>query len=218
MAEIRRSKKIQRLSTELRDACTERGVHLLAGEADEIVAERIAAMAQTLGVTTQTVLNRYVLEDFIPTLTEVLVNAEAQNRSAVDSVEPVTLDVAEAGRVLASLGMTLKLAVEAMETGRDRTSALGITTDIADAVVGIGVAVHNRDQAQPVMVAGPTLVYTRKVLNQGIEFLRDGSWKCPCRDRHVRGIACITQLGLERDLNLVGGWADRQDEPPASKR
>lgn len=206
------------MAVDLRDECGRRGVHLLAGEADRIVSDHIAAVAQTLGVTTRTVLDRYVLENFIPTLADQVAATGSEYKGAVDTVEPVVLGVAETGRVLAALGMTLKLAVDALQDTHDSDDALSVATDTADAVVGIGAAIHNHDPAHPVEIGGRALVYTRRVINKGVELIRDGSWRCPCRDSHMPGVACRTVRQLEGDLNLVGGWPDRADEPPADQR
>ncbi len=114
--------------------------------------------------------------------------------------------------------MTMKLATDAMESDPRRVEALGVATDCADAVVGIGAALRRADGTTRVQIAGPTLVYTRKVLLQAIEHIRDGHWTCPCRSQHTPGTACDLQRTLTSDLNLAGGWPVDQQEPPADNR
>jgi hypothetical protein len=112
----------------------------------------------------------------------------------------------------------MKLATDAMESESQRVQALGVATDCADAIVGIGAALRRANDATRAELAGPTLVYTRKVLLQAIEQIRDRRWSCPCRSRHTPGTTCDLQRNLTSDLNLVGGWPINRREPPAQRR
>jgi hypothetical protein len=49
--------------------------------------------------------------------------------------------------VIAALGMTIKLATEALQKPTGDADALVVSTDCADAVVGIGVAIRSTDHA-----------------------------------------------------------------------
>jgi len=218
VADIRNTKKVRQLAAELRDECALRGVILVAGEAEEILAGKISAIARQLGVTERTALDRYLPDDVVHALAEVVGTEGVTYRRAVDAAEPVTLDIADIGRVIAALGMTMKLATDALEKPGGRADAFGVATDCADAVVGIGAAIRNTDGDDEVEIGGPTLVYTRKVLQRAIELIRDGTWACPCRSRHTQGATCSLQDNLINDLNLVGGWAAGAHEPPADQR
>jgi hypothetical protein len=81
----------------------------------------------------------------------------------------VTLSAFEAARVIAALGMVLKLAAEYAET--DRAETLGIIHDGADAIVGIAAAVANAQPAQHLHVGGQDLVLGRKTLNHAIRLI-----------------------------------------------
>ncbi len=218
VADIRNTKKVRQLAAELRDECAVRGVVLVAGEAEEILAVKIRDIARQLGVTERTALDRYLPDEVVHALADTVGKAGATYRQAVDAVEPVALDVADVGRVIAALGMTMKLATDALEKPTGRADALGVATDSADAVVGIGVAIRNTGDDQHVRIGGPTLVYTRKVLHRAIELIRDGTWTCPCRSRHTPGATCNLQENLINDLNLVGGWDAGPSERPARDR
>jgi len=154
----------------------------------------------------------------VAALADTLGAADATYRDAVATTEPVTLNVADLGRIIAAAGMTMKLATDAMESKPRRADALGVATDCADAVVGIGAALRRAASATRVQIDGPTLVYTRKVLLQAIEQIRDGHWTCPCRSQHTPGTTCDLQRNLINDLNLVGGWPVDKREPPAHDR
>jgi hypothetical protein len=70
----------------------------------------------------------------------------------------IAFDVADVGRVIAALGMTMKLATDALEKPTGRADALDVATDSADAVVGIGVAIRNTGHDQDVEIGGADLV------------------------------------------------------------
>jgi hypothetical protein len=218
VAEVRNTKKVRQLAAALRDECALRGVVLVAGEAEEILTTRVRDIADQLGVTERTALDRYLPYNVVAALAETIGTAGAEYRDAVHATEPITLDVAELGRVIAALGMTMKLATDAMETAAERTEALGVATDCADAVVGAGAALRGSHGATRVQITGPTLVHTRKVLLRAIEMIREGRWTCPCRSQHTPGKTCDLQRRLISDLNLAGGWPVDMREPAADDR
>ena len=135
-----------------------------------------------------------------------------------NAAAPVTLPVTQAARVIAALGMAIKLAIDAQQHQRAPTEAFAVTTDAADAVVGLGTAMRTLDHDQPVVISGPTLVYSRKVLHRTIELIHEGTWTCPCRSRHIPGGTCDLQRNLANDLHLIGGWTGGSHEAPADQR
>ena len=218
MADIRRTKKLRQLATELREACALRGVTLVVGEAEDILADKISAIARQIGVTERTIIDNYMPVGMISELAQAVAAVNDEYQDAAQSTEPVTLGASEAGRVIAALGMTMKLATQALQLPGSRSETLGVATDLADAVVGMGVAIESTGEGQPVQVGGSTLVYTRKVLRQTIDLLGDGTWVCPCPSRHVPDATCELQRTLAGDLHLIGGWIGGADEPPADGR
>lgn len=216
VANVRNTKRFRQLAAELREECGLQGVVLVAGESEEILAARIDDIARSLGVTGRTAMERYVTDEVVHALAGGVGAAGATYQDAVDTTEPVTLSIADAGRVIAALGMALKLATDAFSSGP--AEALGVATDSADAVVGIGVAIGNTHPGADVNVGGPTLVYARKVLQRTIELIRGGTWTCPCRSRHAPNETCELQRSLATDLNLLGGWTTGPQEPPAEYR
>jgi hypothetical protein len=199
----------------LRDEAAERGLTLVAGEAENLLADRVAAVAGTLRVTERTALDTYLTEENVAGIATTLATQAASYRSAVQATEPISLSVAETGRVIAALGMAIKLAAEHAEaTGAD---ASGVAHDGADAVVGIGAVIAKAGRAPRVEVGGQMLVWTRGVLVRTIELLRAGRWRCPCRTPHPPGERCVLTT-LIGDLNLVGGWLVDEDEPSADRR
>lgn len=215
MADIRNSKKVRQLAAEVRELCALQGVVLVAGEAEELIAARVTALAADLGITHRTFLDSYLQPTIlIPAIAAAVIQANSMRRAAAEAVEPVTLDAKAVGRVIASLGMVMKLAVDQAQVPAKMTAALGVATDGSDAIVGIGVALHQAQPQQILTVGGPTLVYARRVLNRAIELIGEGTWKCPCQEHHDATGRCRLQHSLAADLGALGGWAAGMTEPP----
>jgi hypothetical protein len=222
MANLRNSSKVKKLAGQLRDECAQRGIVLLAAEAENILAGKIEEIAQTLGVSQRTALDSYTSPDMLRLLADALQRAGHTYRDAVAEVAPVLLTVTDAGRVTAALGMAAKLAVDALDAAPDpaaRSDALGVATDCADAVVGVGVAIQDLAEDSTVQIAAPAVVHTRKVLQRTLDALAEGNWPCPCPTPHAPPTRCALQQHLIEDLNLVGGWVSGgPQEPPAHQR
>jgi hypothetical protein len=210
------SSRFRTLAALLRDQAALHGLTFVAGEAEQILSDRVTAVATQLRVTERTALERYLSEDIIAELAATLGQQAASYRDAAEDAEPVHIGIADAGRVAAGVGMSLKLAAEHAET--NRTEALGIITDAADAVVGLGVAINAAGTSDSVAVGGRTLVYVRGVLVSTIGHLRDGTWACPCPGPHSGKLTCSLASSLVADLNRVGGWIADESEQDSSAR
>ena len=218
MAANRYPAKIRALAPDFRDRCALNDVHLVAGEAEEILHAHVRAVAQRLGVTERTVLQNYMNERAIADLVAAVGRAGAAHSEAVSTADPVTISATDLGAVMAALGMALKLAAQAFEDSSQFVTALGITTDAADAIVGLGAALRETDNQDKVMLDGWSVIHARSVLQSTLEHLRDRTWSCSCRDQHVVGRSCWLQDLLARDLGLIGGWPNSENEPPAVER
>jgi hypothetical protein len=201
--DIRNSKRFRETAALLRERAGREGVNLVGGEAEDLLAGRVTAIATQLGVTPRTALG-YVSEDSLELLAQQLGSLAGEYDDAAETAEPVVILSADAGRVVAALGMAVKLAAEHIEG--HQADALGITTDGADALVGLGVAMSAAKGASEFRFGGQHLVWTRKVLVRTIELIGDSTWACPCEGPHNGRSACRLQRQLTGDLHLVGGW------------
>ena len=211
MSEMRRSTRFREVASLLEEQAELRGVALVAGEAAELLAERLSAVARQLGVTERTALQRYVTEDFVAALAQTLGSHAASFREIAGQAEPVTLDTADAGRVIAALGMAVKLAAGHVE--KTQADSLAVITDGADALVHIGVALRVSNGPARIQLGGHALVWTRGVLVQTIELLRSGRWDCSCGP-HKRWPECGLVQSLTSDLGLAGGWLSPEAGQP----
>jgi hypothetical protein len=201
--DIPNTKRFRELAGFLRERVGREGVKLVGGEAERILADRVAAIATQLGVTPRTALG-YVSEDSLEVLARELGSLAEEYDDAAQTAEPVTVKITDAGRVVAALGMAVKLAAEHIEG--HRADAAGIAADGADALVGLGVAMSTAKGAGEFRFGGQHLVWTRKVLVRTIELISDGTWVCPCEGPHDGVPTCRLRRQLTGDLHLVGGW------------
>ncbi|MFC6019974.1 hypothetical protein ACFP2T_27735 [Plantactinospora solaniradicis] len=220
MANLRNTKLFkERLAQFEKEAC-QLGVVWVAAEAADILAERIAFTANQLGVTERTALQTYTTPHAISLLAKVLAEHAATYQEVMAEAEPVTITVADAGRMTAALGMVCKLATE--QIGKDPGGAAGVLTDAADAIVGISAQIRANDGGGPLSIGGRTLVYSRTVLTGAIEQLTTGVWECPCGEQHLPGSDCcnlvLTLIADPRRRRWLAGRARRTARRPAVGR
>jgi hypothetical protein len=201
--DIRNTRRFRELAAFLREEAGQKGVILVAGEAEIVLADRVTSIATRLRVTERTALG-YVSEDGLALLARELGSLAEEYSDAAGSADPVIIKSADAGRVVAALGMVIKLAAGHIED--HQADAAGIATDGSDALVGFGVAMSAAKSGGEIRVGGQHLVWTRKVLLRTIELISDGTWACPCEGPHTAASACSLQRQLTGDLHLVGGW------------
>lgn len=204
MTNIQNTRKFRELVTLLRDQAALHGITMMPAEAIALLADRISAVANQAGVTQRWALDRYINDDLITMLTQTLAAQAATYREAASATEPVTIDIATAGHLIASLGMVLKIAAEHID--QTQADSIGIITDGADALVSLGAAIRATEGASQLDFGGQALTWTRRILVHATELLRTRQWTCPCPGDHGPAPTCTLVPALARDLNLIGGW------------
>lgn len=197
----------------LRDQAALCGVTMVSGEAAALLAGRLTAVAQQFGVTERWALDRHVTDDFVSVLVETLASHASTYEEVVKATELVSLTTGDAGRLLAALGMALKLAAQHAE--QTQADSMAILTDGADAIVTMGAALRASGGTAQVELGGQALVWARGILVQAIDLLRTGQRPCPCNGTHQADSTCTLVPALARDLNLVGGWLSPEKAEPA---
>jgi len=135
MSSIQNSKRFRELAGVLRERAALHGLVMMPGEAIELLATQLSAVASQLGISERWALERYVTEEFIDGLAQTLASQAVSYRETVAAAEPVHLLTPNTGRVIASLGMVLKLAAE--HADETQTESMAIITDGADALVEV---------------------------------------------------------------------------------
>jgi hypothetical protein len=212
MTSIQNTKKFRDQASMLRDHAARHGITMLPGEATALLADRLTAVAQQFGISERWALDRYVNDDFIATLVQAIASHAATYQEVVQATEPVSLTTAQAGQILAALGMALKLA--AIHAEQTSASSMAMLTDGADTVVAIGAALNAADGTTPIELGGHALVWTRTILVETIGLIRAGQWECPCNGTHAAQPTCTLVPRLARDLNLIGGWLPAEPAAP----
>ncbi|MGX7670391.1 hypothetical protein [Plantactinospora sp. DSM 117369] len=202
MPDIRNNKEFRKRAILLRDEAAVRGLIMNSAEATDTLAEHLAMCANRLGVTQQTILYRYLRTEEVVAFAGVLANASAQYRQTIDETEPMRLLTKHVGDVVSALGMVVKLATDHIETAPADT--LGILTDTADAIAGLGAALREGEDASWASVDGPTVAYSRIGLERAIELIDNRKFGCPCRSQHLPEAGrCELAQKLAATLKLV---------------
>jgi hypothetical protein len=202
MSSIQNSKKFRERADLLQRQAALHGITMVPGEAAELLANRLTAVAEQMGISERWALDNYVTDAFVISLVNAIAQQAKTYREVVEQTEPLTLTIAETARVLAAIGMTLKLATE--HADQTKANSMAVLTDGADAIVNIGAAMSA--DTDHIEIGGRTLVWIRSILVAAIDLLRDGQWTCPCKGTHGPNPTCTLVPGLTRDLSLVGGW------------
>jgi len=213
MSSIQNSQKFRERAAQLRDQAALHGITMMPAEAADLLADRLTAVAQQLGISQRWALDRYVTDGFLAILIQTLATHAATYQEAVQAAEPVSLSTTDAGRVLATLGMTLKLAAQHAE--QTPADSMAILTDGADTIVTIGAALTASGATAQIELGGQALVWTRGILVQAITLLRTGQWACPCTGTHGPEPTCTLVPALARNLTLAGGWLSPEPAEPA---
>ena len=209
MATTPPSKRIRALADQLRERCADLGTALMPDDALQVIAGVISQTATNLGVTERTVVDRYMTEQHLDAIARATAKANATTLDAIRGADTLTIPRFSVARVVAAIGMCLKLAVAEASAGNatSETGALGVATDAADAVTGLGAALAADDGSESVTLSGPTAVYARRVITATVNNLRSANWECACGSPHTSD-RCSLQRSLIKDLALVNGWVE----------
>ncbi|MEU8076078.1 hypothetical protein AB0B31_11565 [Catellatospora citrea] len=208
--ELRRSRKVKERADALREACEQLGRQLPPGDsAERIVADKVEQIAQQMGISTRTVLDRYVTDESMRVLANALVRQMQDLTEVMDQAPPVPVSVNDGLLVLAAFGMCSAVALRNLDHS-ESADPLIVVRDAADSTVHIAVTLAQADD-DPVDVGGFQLAIGRKVITTVLEQLRAGRWECTCGSAHRADGGCALQDRLALDLASLGGWATHGD-------
>ena len=89
--DIRNSKRFRELAALLRERAGREGVKLVGGEAEDLLADRVAAIAAQLGVTPRTALG-YVSQNTVSALADVVIDVLRDRGYALDDWDQAVLE------------------------------------------------------------------------------------------------------------------------------
>ncbi len=206
-AELHQTRKVKLLAARLRDECTRLGADLPPGDsAARIVADKAEQIAAQLGVTTRTVLDRYLTDQEIPGLARGIARQYSELTEVLDDAPAVGVSLGKGLMVLAAFGMCATLALRNLE----HSDAPVVLRHASDSTVHLAITLA-QSGGEPADVGGLTLAVARKVLTQVIELLHASAWTCTCAQAHRADGGCALSDRLTVDLATLGGWARNAD-------
>ena len=210
--DFRSSRRFQEMARLLRTEILARGVELAEGAAEELLAEQIVTIAPKAGLT-EDQLTSVLSPGMITALADEARRTADSYLEAVADTEPVSLSVANAGRILSGMGYVLKLAFRHAEA--TRIDSMDTVASAADAlpVLGTGIEKAVESGASSFSFGGLELVKTRKVLAGAIDRIRAGEWECPAGPHDEGHASCPLTGMLSFELEFLGAWPN----PPAGE-
>jgi hypothetical protein len=205
VAELHTTKRIRELAAVLREAVSDQGGNLAAGDyVERLVAERVMTVAQQLGITPRTAMTSYMTTDLVRQWTTTLAAQLRDAELTAHDTAPTEVEQRDGLLVLAAFGVCGVLAVR--NAGRrGHADPMIVIKDAADSTVQVAVPMYEAN-GRPVKIGGLTVVVGRKVISMTVEALRNGWWDCTCEQPHRPDGGCALQDRLIHDLALLGGW------------
>lgn len=167
---------------------------------ESVLADRIEEVAKHLGIQEQSVLASYADQFEVAIMARNVCEA-IQDRDQKAADEPsMEITIAEAGRLLASLGRVswiVSFNEETLKVKEARLRAVNIQSAAADAISSIGLSLTEAASNGPVKtvtITGDALIKARSSLADTIEKIKRGAWDCgsPRLNEAV-------PIGMERD-------------------
>lgn len=171
--------------------------------AEDVLLDRIEKTAEHLGIKPETVLTSYL--SGLQQLAEDLAEQIHQTTAARDELYRETLSVEIAGqdlgRAVASLGRVawvMSFNEATLKVKAARLEAININSAAADAISGLGLAIHVAAQDGPVesvTIDGEIVVKAREAIEGTIRKIQLGAWTCGSDD--INAAVCA---GMAEDL------------------
>ena len=180
---MRRRAEFRRLVEEILAECAAHGIDLTRAAVEDLVADRVRAMAATLRVREDTIVRSYLSTIDPATVVAALRQAGAQGARELADTPPTVLDLDAVGRLVASLGQAVRcvsLNHHALAGGqRDKWQAVGVLDNAGDGMTLIGAALGHVDIAQgrvSVLLSDEAVIRARRALGQTVTNLQAGVW------------------------------------------
>jgi len=185
-------------AAQLRAACADRGLHLLEGTAEALLAQRIRLVAEAMNISDREILDHYIAEGGIDSLVDVLADGAARLHDVIDAASPVMLHVREAARITAALGQLACWA--GANYAKDPWHAAALMESAGTAVTMWALAIEQAGSDGVTLVSADNAVRTRHALAAFVSKLGAGTWTTPLAlGEHPSGL----QDAIARDLALL---------------
>lgn len=163
--------------------CVARNLDVSRAVVEDLLAERVSAMAAALRVREDTIVRSYLPTispaDMVAALEHARVDAARELAEAL----PTVLDLASTGRLIASLGQAVRCVSlnhdDLSGRARDKWEAIGVLDDAGNGLTLLGAALESTDVAAgrvSVLLGDEAVLYTRRALAQTVQNLNTGTW------------------------------------------
>jgi hypothetical protein len=180
---MRRRAGFRRLVDRFQAECEKQGVDLSPDSAEDFLVDRVASMAQALGVREETVVRSHLARVDVTGWVAAFKRAGEELRREVADASPAVLSLEQVGRLVASLGQAVRcvsLNHESLGRGEaEKWEAIGVLDDASNALTIVGAELRASQAVSGrvcVLLSDEAVVSTRRTLVQTIENLTSGEW------------------------------------------
>jgi hypothetical protein len=180
---MRKRAEFRRLVDRVLAECAAQDIDLARATVEDILADRVTAMAAALRVREDTIVRSYLSTIDPADLVAEFQDASADGAREVADTPPTILGLSDAGRLIASLGQAVRCVSLNHDslggTAQDKWQAIGVLDAASDGLTLLGAALENTDVAAgrvSVLLSDETVVHARRALTQTVHNLNAGKW------------------------------------------
>jgi hypothetical protein len=193
---LRQRAEFRRLVDRLLAECAAHDIDLSRAAVEDLLADRVTAMAAALRVRQDTVVRSYLSTIDPASLVAAFRQVRTVGERELAGTPPTILDLASVGRLVASLGQAVRcvsLNHDALVSNvRDKWEAVGVLDAASNGLTLLGAALEHTDATAgrvSVLLSDESVVHTRRALTQTAQNLTAGTWTFGHEERIDTGVA-----------------------------
>jgi hypothetical protein len=175
--------EFRRAVAQLQAECDALDMTVSSDGLEDILAGAVRTAAAAMRVREETFVRSYLATINLHDLAAVYRTAEAEGLREVADTPPTILDLASAGRLIASLGQAVWCVsvnhASIARAARDKWQAIGVLDSASNALTLLGAAMDAVDVGTgrvSVLINDETVVHARRALRQALDILTNGDW------------------------------------------
>lgn len=180
---MRKRAEFRRAVDQLQAECEAHGIALSQEAAEDLLADRVRHMAAALRVREDTVVRSYLSTIDPASLVAAFQLARTTGERELADTPPTILDLASAGRLIASLGQAVRCVSlnhdRLTASAKDKWEAIGVLDTASNGLTLLGAALEDTDISAgrvSVLLSDEAVVHARRALAQTVLNLTTGAW------------------------------------------